>query len=141
MGAWTEIALKRRSRPPCPKCGGFLWRFGRARDRQKYRCRDCQAWVWEGQDERSQTREKWRKLQQFDRPAGNAKTLFEVLVRNAGEQSAEWQMFEDYVRQSEAARRLGVTRQRINQMKAEGRFQTLEAFGAEWIILSSFQPS
>ena len=99
---------------------------------QKYRCRDCRAFLYAGQVGRSVARLEGNLLS----AAHEATSLSEVARRVAGCDVVELEL---YVSQSEAARRLGVSRQRVGHLKREGRFRVLVIFGREWLDLSSLR--
>ena len=100
---------------------------------QKYRCRDCRAFLYAGQVERSVARLEGNLLS----AAHEATSLSDVVRRVAACDVVE---LAPYVSQSEAARRLGVSRQRVGHLKQEGRFRVLVIFGREWLDLCSLRP-
>jgi hypothetical protein len=120
--------------PPCPHCGGASWKAGlnKKQRRQKYLCRECRRGFSDSTYERRRRDESLKRATRLRR----ARTLAEfisVLYPKAAKTVARSPILRKMVRQSEYARREGISRQYVSQSIKDGRLFRVRAGGVNWV--------
>lgn len=117
--------------PKCPDCNVLLYLRGKTKTGfGKYQCVKCEKWYSEYEPIR-QALQRQRQQKQLEMRAKRAKTLAEFLKTFCP--TNDTSKVENYVRRSVAAKKLGVSRQRIHQKIQNKQLNTMEVAGILWV--------
>src|SRR5215213_10287476 len=118
----------------CPHCGGASWKAGKNRKqgRQRYLCRECRRGFSDTTERRLRRAESRQRAARLQR----ARTLAEFILVSypkAAKTVARSPILRAMVRQSEYARREGLSRQYVSQLIKDGRLFSVRAGGINWV--------
>ena len=123
-----------RGNLPCPYCGAASWKAGlnKKQGRQKYLCRECRRGFSDSTYKRRRRDESLKLAARLKR----ARTLAEfisVLYPKSAATVSRSPILRKMVRQSEYARRKGISRQYVSQLIKDGRLFRVRAGGFDWV--------
>ena len=121
--------------PPCPYCNGRTSRVGtNSKGGRRYRCSDCgrnSSDLTEAFEERKAA----IKQKQFSARQHSIRTMLDFIQIQLGAKVSEsdLEMLQNFVRPTEAAKRRGVSRQRINELIRSGEMKMFRCGAYEWV--------
>ena len=121
--------------PPCRYCGGRALRVGFDRNgAQRYRCSGCGR-HFSDLSELLRERRAALRLKQFDARLHSVRTMLDFIQIQLGAKVSEsdLEMLQSFVRPTEAAKRRGVSRQRINELIRSGEMKMFRCGAYEWV--------